>query len=1284
MKFKNLLSLSVMLSCGLVTQAQQVFQEPFDAEQTKGASDVAFYEFINQEEGDNWKISDGGFKGKALFLNNDAGTPNDNATWRRAVKFRNLPLQEGKSYRLTYYLKGNASGAKARVSLMQGVENADIPVGSQADITNIGSEFTKYSHVYYFKSKAEQDAEYDKQCASKEAYNAANKDKYFATFNIYNPGEFFLDEVTLEEAAIAGASYKGDVICVDFGHPTNASSLATQTASGNYLLDNSVATVTVGGKAVEILTVELRKDGKLYIFLADPVNNGEVKVTFKNPDGLIKCNDGFELTEFTETADPNSNLSDDLISDIYSEPSLESVTPLDGSFALETKDLKTITLTFDKKVHTKKNDIKSAAPKATLSTGTELTLKTTEELSNTLTFEYNGPELAKGTYSIIIENIASEYTEGADITLTYEIGKVQLAETKYTLLADQKTQTAEEGGIPDGWKLTLEKDGVAEEHNGGSGSRGFLYTNSNVQSAVYMRDWEGKPVLTCAPVKIAKGDAEIRVFTAGWGTTGGFKMTLKNAAGEEVLSEKIAVSTQLNKDRTGNFQVNPFRFVSDGGEYTYSIELDGGNELLTAGFEVYSYVEGEGDKAEVEVIAKSDFGGVGADYTPAHGTGWKIYRNDNRMRDPGANCNWGGDDWTGGGGPRIKNIGNKGMNGASIYLAGGCYATYGEYDVQTDHGGPLAETQPEKTLDLDAARYQITYNFIGWKNPGETYNIQLDIYKFEDGIGGTPVYTRIDGTTVCCGSGGDASSEATKVQFLWNAPAKGKYILKFTASGAGEGEAVLGNVSVETTASLAIQYAEQMNKNLEPAKEELAKAKADEKYKGATRDALEKTIKDYTNPDFHTADQYADAFVKLDAIVKKSEKRRANIDGFASALEAVKNALDAAKETKFEKLPQFPIVEKAYADYKDVDCVALNDDDLDKAVSVMKQNGNLLKNMVESCVPLITKQITDLAAAIVALDEESANNETVIAAGNAISDDQSLVAKLKYIYTSKLYKKIASGNPFKSKDADTGDEVDVTLPASFLISNANFYSTAIIPAGKQSVDAKVTDFPGWTVEIVKGAISPVFNTAWGEQGASDVKPYADNGVKTVWGTHEYDVKQLIEDIPVAKYTASIKVGEDGGDPHGSYAYLGEGEAQKQIAYEGGLDENGQPTNSYSRDEKTPRTFADITTAAGGNGGNFGSILLGAHINVASGFGMVDDATLTITGKADNFDYAKAAAAIDEIIATDIATVEAAPAGEPTSVKYYTVDGKQTLNPQGITIKVESWANGYVKVSKVVK
>ncbi len=1282
-----------MLSCGLVSQAQQVFQEPFDAAQSKGASDVAFYEFINQEEGDDWKISDTSVKGKSLGISNSSSVTNDDATWRRAIKFRNLPLQEGKSYRLTYYFKGSntykdATDAdkktKARVSLMQGVENADIPVnGSQADITDFSEDFKKYTHVFYFKSKADQDAEYDKQCSGKEAYAAANKDKYFAAFNIYNPGDFNLDEVVLEEAAIAGIVYKEDVICVDLGHPTNAATLAKTKASGIYTLDNSTATVTVDGKAAEILSVELRADGKLYIFLTDAISGGEVKVTFKNPDGLVKCDDGFELKEFAETAvlDSEFNPSGDIYSGVYSDPALEASTPLDGSFGLDTKDIKTITLTFDREVFVVKNEAKPA-PKATLSTGAALTLKTTGETSKTLTFEYSGAELPKGTYTIKVENIVSAYNiEGQDITLTYEFGKVKLAETEYNLLADKKT-VAEEGGIPEGWTLMVGET----KSEGGSGARCFAYTNSNVQAPVYMRDWEGKAVLTADPVKIEKGDVELRVFTAGWATTGGFNMKLKDAAGNEVLAEKINVSTQLNKDRQGNLQVDTYRFTSDGGEYTFSIELvEGSNELLCGGFEVYSYKEGVGDKVQTEVLAKNDFGSVGADHAPEHGSGWKIYRNDGRMRDPGANCNWGAEDidWTGGGGPRIKNIGNKGMTGPSIYLGGGCYTTYGEFDVQTDHGGPVAGNLPEKTLDLDAARYQISYNLIGWKNPGENnvYNIQLDIYKQADGINGTPVYTRIDGTKVCCGSGTDASGESAKVQFLWNAPEKGKYVLKFTASGPGEGEVVLGNISVETTASLAVQYAEEMRKRLEPAQEELAKAKADEKYKGATRDALEKAVKDYTNPDFHTPAEYDKAFAAIDAIVKKSEKRRSNIDGFPTALEEVKAGLDAAQDTKFENLPQFPIVEKAYADYKDVDCVALDDDALDAAVTVMKNNGNLLKNMVETCVPLITKQITDLAAAIVALDAEAeTKEECVIAAGNAITDNQKLVSKLKYVFASKLYKQIATGNPFVTKDAETGEEVENEIPASFLIQNANFYSTAVIPAGKQSVDAKVTDFPGWTIEIQKGTISPVFNTAWGETGASDVKPYADNAVRTGWGDHEYDVKQFVEDIPVAKYTASIVVGEDGSDPHGSYAYLGEGENQKQIAYEGTEKEDG--TRSYDRGSSTPQEFVDVVPEIYNN--NFGSLTIGAHVNVTAGFGSVDKASLVIKGKADNFDYAKAAAAIDELLATSIEAVEAAPAGEPSSVRYYTVDGKLTLNPQGITIKVESWANGYVKVSKIVK
>lgn len=1271
MKFKNLLSLSVMLSCGLVTQAQQVFQEPFDAEQTKAASDVAFYEFINQEEGDDWKISDGGFKGKALFLNNDAGTPNDNATWRRAVKFRNLPLQEGKSYRLTYYLKGSVSSAKARVSLMQGVENADIPVGSQADITNIGSEFTKYSHVYYFKSKAEQDAEYDKQCASKEAYNAANKDKYFASFNIYNPGEFFLDEVTLEEAAIAGASYNDDVICVDLGHPTNAASLASQKASGNYLLDNSTATVTVNGKAVDILTVELRKDGKLYIFLVDPVKNGEVKVTFKNPDGLIKCDDGFELTEFTETADINSNLTE-IYSDIYTEPALESVTPLDGSFALESKDLKTITLTFDKKVFAKGEYV----PKATLSTGAELTLKTTEETSNTLTFEYNGPELAKGTYSIKVENIVSDQSTPAnDIVLTYEIGKINLAKTEYTEIVD-KTVADCENVVPLGWKLYNGAEDIRE--NGteySSGPRGFNFTGSTVPAAIYFRSGFGNSEIGSAeitePVTIPAGEVEFRAYYAAWKNPGfKLKITLTDEAGNEVISKEVETLANANGNRTLKFDEYIYRFKSNGGKYNYKIEtVDAGvdHEALCGGFKVFTYKESAGDKVESEVVLTETFASCGGNM-PAEGSGWTIYENNNPLA-PGS-----GRSGTSG----ILNLGTGGM--AAAFFARECGTndaanmriTYGEQE-----GGPK--------LELKQGTYEISYKTATWNDEGGNANGTSKVFlQIIDAATGEPVLTKEHVNSTAAnyknGANNNPNVEADKVSFSFTTDG-GTYILKAW----GTQNTVWGDVKIEKPGSKAAKYYKNLAEAVELAKQEAALA-VDEKYNGKTKDALNGAITKYdvADPKMHTDKEFDAAVKELEALVKQSKGRRANIDKYPTSLESLQKAIDEAKETKYANIPEVADAEKYYNENKDVDYVKLDDAALAKAVEVLDNKANLASNMVKTCLPLVTKQITDLAAAIVALDEASANDETVLAAGNVTTDDQKLIAKLKYIYTSKLYKKIATENPFMTKDEETGEEYESTIPASFLIQNANFYSTGTVNNG--DVAAKETDFPGWTIEKTTGNISAVWGTAqWCGEPASATKPVVDAAVKSPWGTSEYDAKQLIEDIPVAKYNVSIIVGEDGGGETRaeSYAYLGEGDAQIKNVYEG-EEPDAEGKVSYSRDTQRAREFNDIVTKADGNGGNFGSILLGAHVSVNGGFGRIDNATLTITGKADNFDYAKAAAAIDEIIATDIATVEAAPAGEPTSVKYYTVDGKQTLNPQGITIKVESWANGYVKVSKVMK
>lgn len=1294
MKFKNLLSLGAMLSCGLVAQAQvPVFHESFEAAQTKQPTEVGYYEEINKEEGDDWSIAPGGAEGNCFNFYNSIDVLNPDNFWRRAVKFRNLPLEAGKSYRLSFRFKGSntySNGetevkAKMRVGLMQGVENADISIlGANVDKDQYRevsyfnpNEYETYNLMYYFADKAKQDAEYDKKCADKEVYAEANKDKYFATFNVFNPGDYCLDEVELVEANIAGIIYNGDVIRVDLGYATNAKTLAG--TKGYYLLPNDCVTVKVGGSEVEVESVEARSDGYLYIFLANEVEEGEVEVSFPNPaEGGLQYAEGeaieggvlgfTEKAEYKETFNAEGNIA----SWLYGEAQCVATTPLDGSFGLE--GISEVTFTFDKEVCSGKNNEVNHGPVATLSDGTVLKLKEgTPEFTKTLTFVSKNGNFTKGSYAVTLSDVVtSKGTKSQNAMLTFEVGKVQVSETILTLIegGDYKTQLEADGGIPTDWTLTLQKEGEdPQEHTGGSGARGFLYTNSNVQSAFYLRDWDGKAVAK-RKFNLPAGEVEIRTFTAGWGTTGSFKFSILDANGEEVKSEVVSVSTQLEKNKQGDFQKNGIRVNTAGGEYTFKVELaNGSNELLFGGFELYNVTVTEGDKDQSEVIANGDFASAGNDKAPAHGTGWKIYRDDGRMRDPGANCNWGGDDWTGGGGPRVKTMGNKGMNGAAIYLANNAYATYGEYLYQTDHGGTLDGNLEEKTLDLKNAKYQITYNIIAWKNEGAPWSIQLDIYNQEDGITGTPVYTRKDEVSVHCNSANDASSDAKKIQFLWNAPKAGKYILKFTAGG----ECCVGNVTVESTSSLAVTYATLMNKNLAPAKEELETAKGSDNYAGTTRDALEAMIAEYTNPDFHTVAEYTDAFAKLDAMVKKSAKRRANIDKFPTCLESIVKGLEDAKDQKYKGLEQFPLVEKAYNDYKDVDCVTLDDDALQVAIDVMGVNGSLISNMVKSCVPLITKQITDLAAAIVALDEDMSGHPAVLASGNAITDDQALVKQLKTLYAAKLYKKIAGGYVFKVFDEDMAEYVDETIDASFLIQNPNFYNTTIIPAGKENAEAQTTDFPGWNITVESSRIQSLWSTGWGQKGATETQPYYDCAVCSPWGTGKYTVEQLVNNIPVANYTASIVVASDKvGDDNLPECYAVVGGEQKIFA----ADKDGK----YSRDNNTPIEFENVVPTIDGN---YGSISIGAKMSNAC-FGKVDNATLKMVGKAEGFDYAAAAKVLGDEVAAGIKNAEVAPEGDPVSVVFYDLNGRQISAPNGVAIKVEKWANGYTKISKVVE
>ena len=142
------------------------------------------------------------------------------------------------------------------------------------------------------------------------------------------------------------------------------------------------------------------------------------------------------------------------------------------------------------------------------------------------------------------------------------------------------------------------------------------------------------------------------------------------------------------------------------------------------------------------------------------------------------------------------------------------------------------------------------------------------------------------------------------------------------------------------------------------------------------------------------------------------------------------------------------------------------------------------------------------------------------------------------------------------------------------------------------------------------------------------------------------------------------------------AYVTVGENTTEIQWEGYTDADGNVT--YSRDNNTPVKFENVVPAVDGN---LASLTLGANMDVAC-FGKVDNANLYIVDKAEGFDYAAAAKALEEDIKVGIEAA-GAPEGEPVSVSYFNANGVQVATPEGVTIKIARYANGCVTVTKFI-
>ena len=485
--------INYLIALGLISAASMQAQSPvvslgFESGDQKYTTEDAYTpggtygDWINQAEGDVWTepYADDKHSGEFSFRMQNAEDFEGN-TWDRGFKVGNLQLKENTAYRVGFWVKadpthfdagtGNEVNNKLKSTLSIGKEYFDMPIstasGQQYYYTwdNMTGEWKHFSYVTYFTNKADQDAlsesysgKTDSQGNKVSEVGDPFPDTYFITINMYNPGEYILDDIVLEEGVTFNqATFVDDVIKLDFGYPTNIADLA-KAANGTLTLDPAQVSVTINGTAAPVEFLEGKSDGFLYIFLNETYASpeDEVKVSFtpaadcpivyntdRRPSADVTAE--MKVLGFTgETAYFDDTI--DAMPAAWSPAVMVSSNPENESFEIDGATFKNIAITYDKVVSL---DMASATitkngVSKDLTSGMSLS-----EDGKTINTAVSG--LEDGEYTFMLSGVTNKYgVDCEDVQITFALGEDSDTSTSEEVFAtDFDNQLT--GGVPVGW-----------------------------------------------------------------------------------------------------------------------------------------------------------------------------------------------------------------------------------------------------------------------------------------------------------------------------------------------------------------------------------------------------------------------------------------------------------------------------------------------------------------------------------------------------------------------------------------------------------------------------------------------------------------------------------------------------------------------------------------------------------------------------------------------------------------------------------------------------------------
>lgn len=525
MRKKNFLMLLGLAGLGLTAQAQVIATLGFeDGDQFYHHKDSAqfadFYgDHINLQPGDVWNEKcEEAYSGTYALEANNSNTV-QGSQWFRGLKLRYLPIEEGKSYRVSFWVKANKTFTMAdggdpintaiKSSLSIGRENLEAPLMSQSGTQYyydwkdgiMTGDWRRLSFVAYNSGKAVQDKFFDqfddniKDIIVNDPNDPSKNDTiwwkgddtsfpntYFLTINMYNPGRYLLDDIKIEEATMAGCTYNYDAIRVDFGYPTNAAQLASASTDpiGVHLLPNSYVKVTNGEEEMEVASVELKKDGYMYIFMANEIAEDEsanIKVSF-TPDAdcpLIYTTDQrpsmdvtseMKVLPFTSEAIYYDETIEEM-SYLMDGPVYLSSVPEDHSFELDPSAFNEVRVTYDRDVAL---DIASVQLMQNGVQVADLYESTVVSEEDPKTVVVSVGTLENGEYQLVVTNVTNALSGFEALqpqTINFSVGPDQsTGTTELVYSAAKDFATYANGTFPKGWLSndngTIHQYGVTE------------------------------------------------------------------------------------------------------------------------------------------------------------------------------------------------------------------------------------------------------------------------------------------------------------------------------------------------------------------------------------------------------------------------------------------------------------------------------------------------------------------------------------------------------------------------------------------------------------------------------------------------------------------------------------------------------------------------------------------------------------------------------------------------------------------------------------------------------